>query len=65
MLVQAYNCGVVSRLDDGVGVVQRNAVKGEQGVQQRAEDTPLGDPCVESQCERGVVANLPISKSKI
>ena len=54
---QAYNCGVISKLDDGVGVVQSQTVIGEQGIQQRAEDTPLGKPCVKSQCGGGVVAS--------
>ena len=29
----------------------------EHGVQQGTEDTPLGGPCVKSQCGGGVVAN--------
>ena len=39
---QAYNRSVVSKLNDGVGVTQSHIVVGEQGVQQRTEDTPLG-----------------------
>jgi hypothetical protein len=42
---QAYIHGVISKLDDGVGVMQSHAVVSEQGVQQRAEDTPLGALC--------------------
>jgi hypothetical protein len=46
---QAYNRSVVSKLDDGFGVVQIHAVMDEQGVQQRTEDTPLEGSCVNSQ----------------
>jgi hypothetical protein len=38
-------------------VLQGYAVVGEQGVQQRTEDTPLGGDWVKSQCGGGVVAN--------
>ena len=43
IILQAFlrHCGVVSKLDDGVGVVQSHAIVAEQGVQQRAE-TPGG-----------------------
>ena len=37
--------------------LQSHTFMGEEEVQQRAEDTPLGCPCVISQCGGGVVAN--------
>jgi hypothetical protein len=39
---KAYNCSVVSKLNDGVGVVRGHAVVGEQGVHAL---TPEGPPC--------------------
>ena len=37
--------------------MQSQADLGEQGAQQRAEDTPLGDHCFKSQCGGGVVTH--------
>ena len=48
---QAYHRHVVSKLDDGVGVVHGHAVVGEQRVQ---EHTPLMGPRVEGQHAVGV-----------
>lgn len=53
---QAYHCHVISKLYDRVGVMRGHAVMGEQGVQEGAEHTPLGDPCVEDHHGGGVVA---------
>ena len=47
---QAYHCCVVSKLNDGVGVV------GEQGVQEETKYTPLRGPSVEDQRGGCVVA---------
>ena len=52
---QAYHCGVVSKLNDGVGVVFGHAVIGEQGVQEETEHTPLMGPSVGDQRCRCVV----------
>ena len=52
---QAYHCCVVSKLNDGVGVVFGHAVVGEQGVQKGTKYTPLTD--LENQLGRCVVAN--------
>ena len=52
---QAYCC-VVSKLNDGVGVVLGHAVVGEQGVQEGTKHAPLRGPCVDDQCGRCVVA---------
>jgi hypothetical protein len=41
---QAYHCCVVSKLNDGVGVVPGHAVMGEQGVQEGTKHTPLRGP---------------------
>ena len=49
---QAYHCCVVSKLNDGVGVVFGHAVVGEQGVQEGSKYTPLRDPSVENQSDR-------------
>ena len=37
---QAYHCGVVSKLNDGVGVVFGHAVTGKQGVQEGTSTHP-------------------------
>ena len=47
---------VVSKLNDGVGVVFGHAAVGEQGVQEGTKYTPLRGPNVENQCGRHVVA---------
>ena len=47
---QAYHRRVVSKLDDGVGIVHGHAVVGEQGVQEGTKHTPLWGPRVEGQC---------------
>ena len=49
-------CFVVSKLNDGVGVVLGHAVMGEQGVQEGTKHTPLRGPSVEDQHGRPVVA---------
>ena len=46
---QAYQCCVITYLDDGVGVVPGRAVMSEQGVQEGAEYPSLRGPCVEDQ----------------
>ena len=56
---QAYHCCVISKPNDGVGVMPGRAVMNEQGVQEGAEHTTLRGPCVEDQ--RG----QPIRKSRI
>ena len=53
---QAYHCCVVSKLNDGVGVVLGHAVVGEQGLQERTEQAPLRGPSVEDQSGRCVLA---------
>ena len=47
---------VVSKLNDGVGVVPGHAIVGEQGVQEQTEHAPLRGPSVKDQCGRCVVA---------
>ena len=54
--VQAYHCCVVSKLNDGVGVVFGHSVIGEQEVQEGTEDAALRGPSVEDQHGRCVVA---------
>jgi hypothetical protein len=49
---------VVSKLNDGVGVLLGHAVVGEQGVQKRTKHAPLRGLSVEDQCGRCVVAYL-------
>ncbi|CAB1457121.1 unnamed protein product [Pleuronectes platessa] len=46
---QAYDSGVISKLNDGVGAVGGHAVLREQGVQKRSEHAALGGTGVESQ----------------
>jgi hypothetical protein len=41
---QAYHCCVVSKLNDGVGVMPGHAVMSEQGVQEGTEHAPLNGP---------------------
>ena len=53
---QAYHCCVVSKLNDGVGVVFDHAVVGEQGIQEGTKYTPLRGPRVKDQHGRCVVA---------
>ena len=53
---QAYHCCVISKLNDGVGVVVGQAVMCEQGLQEGTKYTPLRGPSVEDQCARRVVA---------
>ncbi|KAK6290915.1 hypothetical protein J4Q44_G00386850, partial [Coregonus suidteri] len=68
---QAYHRCVVSKLNDGVGVVLSHAVVGEQGVQEGTEHAPLRGPRVEDQRGRCVVTypyhlgGRPIRKSRI
>ena len=54
---QAYNCCVIGKLNDGVGVVPGRAVMSEQGVQEGTEHAPLRGPCVEDQRSRCVLIN--------
>ena len=66
----AYHCLVVSKLNDGVGVVLGHAVVDDQGVQEGAEHAPLRVPCVEDQRGRYVVTypyhlGRPVRKSRI
>ena len=56
--VQAYHCCVVSKLNDGVGVVPGRAVMSEQGVQAWTEHAPLRGPRVEDQRGGCVVTYL-------
>jgi hypothetical protein len=49
---QAYHCCVVSKLNDGVGVVLGHAVVGEQGGQEGTEHAPPRGTHVEDQ--RGI-----------
>jgi hypothetical protein len=49
IVVQAYHCCVVSKLNDGVGVVLGHTVVGEQGIQEGTKYTPLRRPNVEDQ----------------
>ena len=53
---QANHRCVISKLNDGVGVVHGNAVICEQGEQEGTKHAPLKDPCVEGQHDRCVVA---------
>ena len=53
---QAYHCCVVSKLNDGVGIVFGHAVVGEPGVQEGTKHSPLRGPSVEDQHGRCVVA---------
>ena len=53
---QAYHGCVVSKLNDGVGVVFGHSVVGEQGIQERSKYTPLRGPSVKNQHGRLVVA---------
>ena len=55
---QAYHRYVVSKRNDGVGVVLGHAVVGERGVQEGTEHAPLRDPRVVEQRGRCVVAYL-------
>jgi hypothetical protein len=47
---------VVSKLNNGVGVVFGHAVVGEQGIQEGTKYTPLRGPSVKDQHGRRVVA---------
>jgi hypothetical protein len=67
---QAYHHCVVSKFNDGVGVVLGHAVMGEQGVQEGTKHAPLRGPSVEDQHGRYVVAypyhlGRPVIKSRI
>ena len=55
---QAYHCCVVSKLNDGVGVVPGHAAVDEQGVQEWTEHAPLWSSSVEEQRGR-CVATYP------
>ena len=55
---QAHHCCVISKLNDGVGVVPGHAVGREQGVQKGTEHAPLRGPCVEDQ-HGGCVVTFP------
>ena len=46
---QVYHCCVISKLNDGVGVVPGHAVMSEQEVQEGTEHAPLRGPGVEDQ----------------
>jgi hypothetical protein len=54
--LSAYHCCVISKLNDGVGVVLGHTVVGEQGVQEGTKHTNLRGPSVEEQRGRCVVA---------
>ena len=51
---QAYHRCVVSKLNDGVGVVLGHAVMGEQRVQEGTKQAPMRGPRVEDQRGRCV-----------
>jgi hypothetical protein len=53
---QAYHCLVVSKLNDGVGVVLGHAVVDDQGVQEGTKHAPLRGPSVEDRRGRYVAA---------
>ena len=53
---QAYHHRVVSKTEDGVGVMRGHSVMGEQGVQEGTKDTPLWGPRVKGKCGRNDVA---------
>ena len=53
---QVYHCCVISKLNDGVGVVRGSSVMSEQGVQEGTKHAPLRGPHVEDQRGRCVVA---------
>ena len=55
---QAYQCCVISKFNDGVGVVHGRAVMNEQRVQEGTEHAPLRVPCVEDQ-RGGCVVTYP------
>jgi hypothetical protein len=55
---QAYNCCVIGKLNDGVGVVPGRAVMSEQGEQEGTEHTPLRGRRVKDQRGRCVVTYL-------
>ena len=55
---QAYHCCVVSKLNDGVGVVLGHAVMGEQGLKEGTKACTHEVPRFEEQCGRCVVAYL-------
>ncbi len=53
----AYNCCVISELDDVVGAELGSAVVGQQREEQRAEHTALWGTCAQCGSARGVVAD--------
>ncbi|CDQ76298.1 unnamed protein product [Oncorhynchus mykiss] len=55
-VIRPHHCCVVGRLNDGVGIVSRHTVMGEQGVQKGTEHAPLRRTHVEDQRGRCVVA---------
>ena len=59
-LLSVIRCCVVSKLNDGVGVMFGHAVMGEQGVQGGTKHAPLRGHSVEDQqtcCKIGSVSN--------
>ena len=55
---RTYNCCVVGKLNDGVGVVPGSAVMIEQGVLEGTDYAPLRGPSGEDQCG-GCVVTYP------
>ena len=65
---QAYHCCVISKLNDGVGVLFVHAVMGEQGVQEGTKHTLLRGPSVKDQHGRCVVDypyHLGVGRQKV
>jgi hypothetical protein len=55
---QPYNCCVIGKFNDGVGVMPGHAVMSKKGVQEGTKHTPLRCPCVEDQLG-GCVVTYP------
>ena len=55
---QTFHCCIISKLNDGVGVMPGRAVMSEQGVQKGTDHAPLRDTCVEDQ-RGGCVVTYP------
>ena len=67
---QAYHCCVISKLNDGIGVMFGHAVVGEQGVQEETKHTPLRGPVLRISVAYVLLPNLttwvwPVRKSRI
>jgi hypothetical protein len=59
---QAYHCLVISKLNDGVGVVRGHTVVGKQGVQEGTKHaTPRGPPCWGSTWQKEVFSSRVLS----